>query len=172
MSFNRIPEHGSFIAWKASICREPPQHLRCSETIQGICITHMYTQLYPLTKHPHKEPGWTTKEPGFGSRQAKRISVFQSVKTGCGAHTPSHQMDTGVSWPREKQPSREADHSPHLVPIKRMLGALTSLLQTSSWNGSIINSVRNNLTLLHTHIYIYSIYIRIYLYTTNDINRS
>jgi len=133
----------------------------------------MYTQLYPLTKHTHKEPGWTTEESGFGYRQAKRFSVFQSVKTGCGAHPPSHQMDTGVSCTREKQPGREADHSPHLVPIKIIFGALTPLLQMSSWNGSIITSVRNNLTLLHTHIYIaYIAYILIYLYTTNDINRS
>ena len=142
-----------------------PRHLRCSETIQGTCITHMYTQLYPLTEHTYKEPGWTTEESGFGSRQAKRFSVFQSVKTGCGAHPPSHQMDTGVSCQREKRSGREADHSAHLVPIKRMLGALTPLLQMSSWNGSIINSVTNNLTLLHTHIYsIYSIHIRIFIH--------
>lgn len=114
----------------------------------------MYTQLYPLTKHKHNEPGWTTEESGFGSRQAKGFSVFQSVKTGCGAHPPSHQMDTGVSCPTEKQPGREADHSPRLIPIKRMLGALTPLLHMSSWNGAIINSVRNHLTLLHTRTYI------------------
>jgi hypothetical protein len=82
-----------------------------------------------------------------------------------GPHPPSHQMYIGVSCPREKQPGREADLSPRLVPIKRILGALNALLHMFSWNGSIINSVRNHLTLLHTHIYsIYSIYIRTFIH--------
>jgi len=138
----------------------------------------MYTQLYPLTKHTHKEPGWTTEESGFGSRQAKRFSVFQSVKTGCGAHPPPHQMATGVSCSREKQPGREADHSPRLVPTKRMLGTLNSSTPYvfmewfhNQFCEESLDLVTHTHTHTHTYIYIY-IYIFVYLYTTNDINRS
>jgi hypothetical protein len=43
------------------------------------------------------------------------------VQTGSGAHPASCTMGTGGPFPGGKaRPGRDADHSPHLVPMSRM----------------------------------------------------
>jgi hypothetical protein len=38
------------------------------------------------------------------------------VQTGSGSHSASYPMGTGASFPGEKRPGSEADHSPPSVP--------------------------------------------------------
>jgi hypothetical protein len=120
---------------------------------RNTCITHLCIQLYPFTAHTYRESGWTTDKPGFGSRQGKRFSILQNVKTGCGAHPPSHQMDTGVPYPGVKQPGREANHSPPSSADIKNAWSCNSTPPNVFMEWFLINSVRNNLILLYTLIY-------------------
>jgi hypothetical protein len=56
--------------------------------------------------------GWTTEGSEFGSLYCKEFSLLHVVDTGSGVHPTSYPIDTGGSFPGDKAPGREADHSP------------------------------------------------------------
>jgi hypothetical protein len=59
--------------------------------------------------------------------EAKNFSSSLCVQTGSGAHPASCTMGTGGPFPGGKaRPGRDADHSPHLVPMSRMSRSYTS----------------------------------------------
>jgi hypothetical protein len=57
---------------------------------------------------------WATGWMIGGSSPARgwNFSLHHRVQTGSGAHPASYPMGTRGSFPEEKRPGREADHSP------------------------------------------------------------
>jgi hypothetical protein len=58
----------------------------------------------------------------------------QCVQTISGPHSASFTMGIGRLFPSGKaRPGLDADHSPHLVPSLKRVGAITPLSQANSW---------------------------------------
>jgi hypothetical protein len=63
--------------------------------------------------------------------EAKYLTCSLCVHTSSGAHPASYPMGTGWSFPRGKTPpGRDAGHSPHPLPRRRMSRSYTS---SPSW---------------------------------------
>jgi hypothetical protein len=65
--------------------------------------------------------GWMTKGSELESWWGQEFSLLHVIQTGSGAHSASYPMGTRGTFPRVKQPGREADHSsPTSSKVKKM----------------------------------------------------
>jgi hypothetical protein len=68
--------------------------------------------------------------------EARDCSLLHSVKTDYGAHPASYQWVLGTLSPAEKQPGREADHSPLSSAEVKNSWSYTS----TSWRGAYLST--------------------------------
>jgi hypothetical protein len=74
--------------------------------------------------------GYGLDDREFESRQGLGIFLFTTVsRENLGPTQPPIQWVPGDISLEIKLPEHEADHSPHLVPGQRMVGAIPPLLQ-------------------------------------------
>jgi hypothetical protein len=73
---------------------------------------------------------------GSISVSVKKCSFLRVVQTGSGAHAASSEVSFWGSFPEDKRPGREDDHSLSSSAEVKRSGNTTPLRHTSSWSSA------------------------------------